>query len=76
MSNCQAPTPYIFSKWNNSIEIELSENKRVKNIFLLGSKEKIEWKYMTGNKLKIEIPKMTIREIPCRTAWTFKIVLK
>ncbi len=66
----------IFTKWKNSIEIQLSEEEKVKNVVLLGSDKKIEWKISDSNKLKIEIPKLTIAEIPCLYAWTFKIVLK
>ncbi len=66
----------IFTKWNKSIEIELSEKDKVKDIYLLGSKEKIEWEYKPGNKLKIAVPKLTINDMPCLHAWTFKIIQK
>ncbi len=64
----------IFTEWNDEIEIDLSKDEIVKNINMLGYTGSIDWKVTRENKLKIKVPKLTIKEIPCLHAWTFKII--
>jgi len=66
----------IFTKWNDDIEIDLLTEKDVKNVSLLGYNGTIKWELTKANKQKIEIPKLTIDEIPCLHAWSLKITLK
>lgn len=66
----------IFTKWNDKIEIDLTSGEIVENVTLLGTNEKINWVVGDDNRLIIEIPALTIDEIPCLHAWTFKILLK
>jgi len=63
----------IFTKWTDSIEIDLLEGENVKDISMLGFDGTLKWKLAEGNRLVILIPKLTINEIPCRYAWTLKI---
>jgi alpha-L-fucosidase len=65
----------IFTKWEDTIEIGLNNNKKVKNVRLLGYNGKIGWK-INGNKVIIDIPKLSIDDLPCLSAWTFEIQLK
>lgn len=62
----------VFTKWDEQIEISLAGDEKVKEISILGYNEKLNW-VVVENKLKIEIPKLTIDEIPCTEAWTLKI---
>ena len=62
----------IFTKWKDRTEFGLNNGEKVKNVSLLGYDGKIGWK-QNGNNLEIDIPKLTIDEIPCLSAWTFKI---
>lgn len=66
----------IFTKWNDELQINLEVNEKVSSISLLGYEGKIKWKVRADKKLIIEIPKLTIDEIPCLHAWAFKIELK
>ncbi len=67
----------IFTKWNDNIEINLSSKEKVKNVNLLGYNGKINWKVDDDDdKLLVEIPNLTIDEIPCLYAWSLKIILK
>jgi len=66
----------IFTKWNDNVDINLSSKENVKNVTLLGYDGEINWKIDDDNKLIIEIPKLTIDEIPCLYAWSLKIKLK
>ncbi len=66
----------ILSKWEDHIDMNLLKGEKVKKITLLGYKGDINYK-LSGNKfLRIEIPKLTVGEIPCLYAWIFKIELK
>lgn len=62
----------IFTKWLKTLEIELSRAENVKNVSMLGYKGSIPWE-TKKNKLTIEIPGLTVDEIPCLHAWTLKI---
>lgn len=63
----------VFTKWNPTIEIDLTTNNKVKEVTLLGYNEKLNWEITDSNKLLIEIPRLTIDEIPCLHAWSLKI---
>lgn len=63
----------IFTKWTDTIEINLLDGENVKNVSFLGYDKMLKWKLIKTNKLIIEIPKLTIDEIPCLHAWTLKI---
>ncbi len=65
----------IFTKWNDTIRINLSPGEGVKNVNFLGFDRQINWK-MKNYQLWVEIPKLTIDEIPCLYAWTLKITLE
>jgi alpha-L-fucosidase len=65
----------IFTKWTDIIEINLVDGEYVKNISLLAYSGKIHWELSDGNKLRIQIPKLTINELPCFHAWSLKIEL-
>ena len=63
----------IFIKWTDSITLNLLNGENIKNVSFLGYDKKIKWKLIEPNKLIIEIPKLTIDEIPCLHAWTLGI---
>lgn len=63
----------IFTKWTNTISINLMNEENIKNVSLLGSDKAIKWELTKNNELIIEIPKLTIDEIPCLHAWALKI---
>jgi hypothetical protein len=45
------------------------------DISLLGWDGEVQWK-TEGGKLKIELPKMGLDEIPCYHAWTLRLELE
>lgn len=63
----------IFTEWKDDIEIDLSGKEKVKEVHLLGYDGSIKWKLDGAGKLLIEIPKLTINEIPCLHAWALKL---
>ena len=63
----------LFTKWTDTITINLLKEEKIKNVKFLGYDEKIKWKLIRPNQLIIEIPKLTIDEIPCLHAWALKI---
>ena len=65
----------IFTKWNDNIKFNLTQNEKVKEVRLLGYAGKIDWKTDANNQLIIEIPKLTIDKVPCLHAWSLKIIL-
>ena len=65
----------IFTKWSKTFEIKLLPGENVKNIRLLGYTRVIQWILGGNHKLIIQIPRLTIDEIPCLTAWALKIDL-
>ena len=65
----------IFTKWNKEIVINLLDKEDAENVKLLGYDGVIRWKMVENNKLVIEIPRLTIDEIPCLSAWSLKIEL-
>jgi alpha-L-fucosidase len=65
----------IFTKWTPTIGIDLTSIGKVKDVSLLGYEGKLNWEITSGHKLSIEIPKLTIDEIPCLHAWSLKIEL-
>jgi alpha-L-fucosidase len=66
----------IFTKWTDSIEIKLAEGEKVKDISMLSYDGVIQWELVEGSKVRIQIPRLTINEIPCLYAWTLKIELE
>ena len=65
----------IFTKWLKTLEIELSGAENVESIKMLGYTGSIPWKITEPNKLTVEIPGLTVDEIPCLHGWTLKIEL-
>lgn len=63
----------IFTRWDKDLEISLMKGERVNNIRLLGYDGTIMWRIDEGHKLVVEIPQLTIDEIPCLYAWSLKI---
>ncbi len=63
----------FFTKWDNHIELDLPTNKTVENVTMLGHEGTIKWEIAKGNKIKIEIPRLTIDEIPSKFAWCLKL---
>ena len=66
----------IFTKWSKTVEIKLLAGENVKNIRLLGYDGVIQWISGENRKLVIQIPRLTIDEVPCLNAWALKIELK
>ena len=66
----------IFTQWTDSIEIKLAEGEKVKDISMLSYDGVIQWELVESNKVRIQIPRLTINEIPCFYAWTLKIELE
>jgi len=66
----------IFSNWEDSITIDLLKKEKVKKINILGYDKTLEFEIIENNKLNIQIPKLSIDEIPCFYAWVLKIELK
>lgn len=66
----------IFTKWRKNIKIKLAAKDTVKNVTILGYAGKINWELTANNQIMIEIPRLTINEIPCLYAWTLKIETK
>ena len=66
----------IFTQWTDSIEIKLAEGEKIKEISMLSYDGVIQWELAEGNKVRIQIPRLTINELPCLYAWTLKIELE
>jgi alpha-L-fucosidase len=66
----------IFTQWTDLIEIKLAEGEKVRDISMLGYEGIIKWELAEGNNVKIQIPCLTIDEIPCLYAWTIKMELE
>lgn len=64
----------IFTRWSNSLHIDLLETEEVKSIKMLGWEGEIPWKVEAG-QLKVELPAISMEEIPCLYAWTLQIEL-
>jgi len=65
----------LFNEWGKEIEIDLLDNENVHGVSVLGWDGEIQWK-TEGEKLKIELPKMGLDEIPCYYAWTLRLELE
>ena len=63
----------IFSKWNPKLDIDLLPDEKVEKVTLLGYSGSINWKMADNHRLTVEIPRLTIDELPCLNAWTLKI---
>ncbi|MEI6142904.1 MAG: alpha-L-fucosidase C-terminal domain-containing protein, partial [Mariniphaga sp.] len=63
----------IFSRWSSSLDIDLLPDEKVKKVTLLGYSGEIKWKIVDNHRLTVEIPRLTIDELPCLNAWTLKI---
>ena len=63
----------IFTRWTDDIEIDLLEGENIKTVSIIGYDGKLKWELIEDHKLRIQIPKLTIAEIPCLHAWTLKI---
>ncbi len=66
----------IFTQWTDSIEIKLAEGEKIKEISMLSYGGVIQWELAEGNKVRIQIPRLTINELPCLYAWTLKIEME
>lgn len=66
----------IFTEWKDKLEIFLSDEEKIKEIRLLGYHGSIKWIVEGNRKLIVEIPKLTINEIPCQHAWTLEIIME
>ena len=64
----------IFDTWSSSIQLDLLETERVEKINLLGWEGAINWT-VEDHRLTIQIPNVTMDEIPCLFAWTLQIEL-
>ncbi len=64
----------LFDQWSKEIDINLLDSENVKDVSLLGWDGEIQWK-TEGERLKIDLPKMGLDEVPCHYAWTLKIEL-
>jgi alpha-L-fucosidase len=62
----------FFSKWTEHISFEYL-SKTPSSIQFLGTEIQLNWK-LENNQLIIDIPKLTIDEIPCLHLWGIKIV--
>ncbi|TFH37657.1 MAG: alpha-L-fucosidase, partial [Bacteroidia bacterium] len=63
----------IFTSWIDIIEVNLVEGEIVKNVSLLSYNGEIKWELVEGRRLRIQIPRLTVNEIPCLYAWSLKI---
>jgi len=63
----------FFTQWKQAISFEYTLTTP-KNIEILGIKHFLNWK-LENQLLSIEIPKLTIDEIPCLHVWGMKITL-
>jgi alpha-L-fucosidase len=66
----------IFTQWTGSIEIKLTEGEKAKEVRLLSYDGVIQWELAEGNKVKIQIPRLILNELPCLYAWTIKIEME
>lgn len=66
----------IFTNWSDEITFKLNSYKEIKNIKLLGYNDNLNWKIDSNNNIIIDIPKLTINEIPCLHAWSIQIEFK
>ena len=65
----------IFTSWDDALEFDFNNEDMIVDISLLGWDGDIVWT-VNDNKVRIEIPKLTINDIPCLHAWTMKIELE
>ena len=65
----------IFSRWPEHVEIDLLDGEKVKKINLLGHDRELTWR-VTGKTLQVDIPKLTIDQLPSLHAWTLAITLE
>jgi len=63
----------IFTDWTDTIEIKLSEGEDILSVSMLAYDGKIKWEIVKGNTLRIQIPRLTLNDLPCLYAWTMKI---
>lgn len=61
----------FFTRWKESISIEYTLHEPT-NIELLGTNRSLNWK-LENKQLTIEIPRLTIDELPCLHLWGVKI---
>ena len=66
----------IFTKWQDAIEINVLAENDVESVRMLGYNGKIEWELTSAHKLRIQIPNLTVNEIPSLSAWALKIEFK
>lgn len=62
----------IFDHWTQKIAFDLAPGQKVSEVSLLGYDGDIPWK-INGNQITIELPPLSIAEIPCHYAWTLKL---
>jgi alpha-L-fucosidase len=64
----------LFRAWGDDIHVNLLPGENIEKITMLGYDGSIPW-HVDGNTLTIDLPKLTIKEIPCLYAWSIKIKL-
>jgi len=66
----------IFTSWpNKTLIIEMEEGESIKDVNLTGYTGKLNW-VQNGTQLEVEIPALTINQLPCIHAWSLDIILK
>jgi alpha-L-fucosidase len=65
----------VFTAWEDHVSINLLQDEKVQQVTMLGYDGAIPW-HVDGDALKIEVPQLTIKQIPCLHAWTFKVTLQ
>lgn len=61
----------IFTEWSDLIEVDIKNNLKFKTIKMLGHDGDIEYT-ISNNRITIQIPKLTINQLPCFYAWVLK----
>jgi alpha-L-fucosidase len=65
----------LFTVWEDHIDIKLLPDENIDQVAMLGYQKAVQW-HVDGDTLTIELPKITVAEIPCLHAWSFKIALE
>jgi alpha-L-fucosidase len=65
----------LFAAWEDDIHVKLLPNEKIDQVTLLGNDMVVPW-HVDGDTLTIELPELTIAEIPCLHAWSLKITLE
>jgi len=62
----------IFNQWSKQLVFDLAKDQKVKKVSLLGYDGALKWN-INGNTITIELPPLSVAEIPCEHAWTLKV---